>query len=385
MNRVIASIVICSASVVALNATASDVQGIRLGGFQIKPQLRVLGAHDKEQGADGNFFSEAEMSAGFQNSEARYDLGGSLSYGYRAYDSDVNTTTNSNLDGDFYGVGVTVASQESPLKWTLTGQQKKTVDYDIRVADGAGSDLGAVLTRSTSTRASVRVATEYEKSVAGNAALLPGYEGWYYRQTFDGTPDAEWHEHTARLRYGYNLESLIVLSLSGSYTAQFSGQENGAVANVSIGVESHDQEKLSWKAQVGVSAADYEQSGSDQGMEASLNARWQATDKVSAYVFGSTSYEPGYAGYGGGTARRVYRAGYGGDWAILDRVRINAQLLHDRQEEIESGLATDRHFAMAQVQYEIARRIVLALGGSCAWEDIDPDRSVIFCSATLRY
>jgi len=378
--RIIALVLVAMAlSPKAPAASPVEDQGIRLGIFHVSPSVRLLGAYDKEKGADGDYFGETEVGAKFENSEARYDVGGSVAYGYRAYD------TYSALDGDFYGISGMVASQESPLKLSLNGQQIKTVDYDVRVEDGAGSNLGAVLTRSSSTRSSVRVAADYEKPVTGNTALAPGYEGWYYRQTFEGFDDAEWQEHKALLRYGYNLESLMVLFVSGSYAVQYSDLENGSVANFSVGAESRTQEKTSWKALIGVSAADYEQSGTDVGVEASVNARWQVTDKVSAYLFGGTSYQPGYVGYGSGGARQVYRVGYGGEWAILDRLRLSAQLLHDRQEEIQSGLVINRDFANAQLQYEIARIITVALGGGYTKDDVDSDRMVVSCSATLRY
>jgi hypothetical protein len=348
--------------VLNLSAQRDRGQGFELGIFQVMPEAEVLGAFDKEQGSEGDYYGEAAVGVDFENSEARYDIGGGASYGYRAYES------NSDINDDFYDFSGEIASQKSPLKLSLWGQYKKTVDYDTTVNDGDGSDLGAILTRSTSERSSVRFATAYEKSVAGNSSLLPSYEAWYYNQTFEGAPDAEWQDHAVRLQYGYNLESLVVLTLSGSYSAQFSDLEDGTVVNISIGAQSRNREKVSWSARIGVSAVDYDISGTDEGVEADLSLRWQASEKISAYLFAETSYQLGYAAYGGGSARQVYRAGYGGAWAMLERLRLNVQFLHDRQQSIQAEPTLDRFFTTAGIEYDVLRMATLALGF------LDPNR-----------
>jgi len=373
--RILAIYCCFSLSAIVLGQESVREEGIRLDNFDVYPELQLLGAHDKVEGAYG----ETQVRVSVDNAEARYDVGWAASYGYRVYDEYPD------LDEDFYGASGKIRSDKSPLKMGVSAQYKKTVDYDVRVSDGTGSELGSILTSDSSTRSSVRFDAGYEKPVTGNGALRPSYEGWYYNQSFADDPDAEWQEHTAGLEYGYNLESSVVMSLSGTYGVQMSDIEDGSVVSVEVGLKSWNQEKISWKIRAGLSSTDYDSSGTDQGFKGSANVRWQVTEKISTYVFGDIRYEPAYAGPGAGGARHVFRAGYGGQWAILDHLRFDGQVLHDRQKYIQTDRADDRHFANVQLMYDFARRITVFMGGSYIYEDLEPERVVVSCGITAGY
>ncbi len=354
----------------------TDEQGFDLGVFRVLPSAEVLGAYDKAEGGEGDFYGESRVSIDLHNTEARVGLNGSGHYGYRAYDklSDAND--------DFYGVAAAIGTELSLLKFKGSAEHKKTVDYDTQLGDRGAAGLGSYLTASTSTRTTAGGDVSYDRKISDKTALMPGYGALYYKQTVDGLPDLEWYEHTASLQLGYAVSSSTLLTLLGSYNMQFADDEDGTVAAVSIGTENRYSEKVRWSALVGVSAADYEKSGTDQGMEGSLNVQWQATDKVATYVFAESAYEPGTLSLG---ARKVYRAGYGGKWALQERFRLGLQILHDRQEWIRTNQAEARHFATATAEYDIGNNLTVALADRYLAEESEADQNVVSISATAWF
>ena len=350
--------------------------GVEVGIFRIMPQIRILGAYDDQQDLDGDFYGEAEASIEIENTEAKYDLGGYAHYGYRTYDK------YSDANDDFYGFGGMVASRQTPLKLGLEAYQRKTIDYDAQVQDGSADGLGEIWTSEDSTRTSVEFDAAYEIQLTDKSALLSGYDGRYYKQDFDSSPEVEWNEHVASLRLGYSLTPRTLLTLLGSYSLQFSDEEDGNIATVLVGAESIRSEKLTWEALVGISAADYDESGTDEGFAGLLNVRWRATDKIFTYVFGESRYQPGNVRSG---ALQSYRAGYGCEWAMIERVRLNAQVLHDRQKAIDSDRDETTHFVSGDIEYDVADRITLAVGGRYVFEEGEEDEKVVRFSAIFAY
>ena len=358
-----------------------DEKGFELGILRFQPVIKALAAYDDrviDSPADGDVYGETEASLSVANTDARYDVGGWASYGYRAYDK------YSELNDDFYGLGGSIASRENALKSGISAYFKKTLDYDFRV--GGADELGAILTSTTSHRASGDVDIGYERQLTDKSAIMPMYEGSYYFQDFEDQPNAEWQEHRASLAYGYGLSPRMLLMLSGSYDVQINDEEAGSIAGLSIGAKSRATDKIDWSATVGVSSADYELSGTDQGVIGSLNLNWQATDKVSTYIFGKSGYQPGQ---GSGGAQKVYRAGYGAAWAIVEKITVDLQILHDYQDSIEgtggAGLGDVHNFVTGRVAYDINRNIALALAGRFIDDELEENQTIISGQVLFSY
>lgn len=359
----------------------SDEKGFELGPFHVQPVIKALAAYDDrviDSPADGDVYGETEASLSVNNTDARYDVGGWASYGYRAYDKYAA------LNDDFYGMGGSIASRGGRLKSGFSGYFKKTLDYDVSV-DGDG-ELGSILTSSTSERGSAKVDVGYERQVTDKSAIMPMYQGWYYFQNFEDQQDAEWQEHRASLEYGYGMSPRMLLMLSGGYDMQINDEEKGAIFDVSIGAKSRATDKLDWNAKLGVSSADYELSGTDQGVVGSLGLNWQATDKVSSYAFAGSSYQPGQ---GSGGARKVYRAGYGAAWAIVEKCTLDLQILHDYQDRIDGsggpGLDDVRNFVTGRVAYDITRNIALTLAGSFIDDELEENQTIVSGKVVWTY
>ncbi len=367
--------------------TAEEEKGFVLGIVRIRPELVTLGAYDNRvintAGTTDDVYGQVEGLLRMDNTEARYGLNGWASYGYRAYDEF------SEINDDFYGLGGKIASEQSSIKLVLSGLYKKTLDYDVQVDDQSGENLGAILTPETSTRSQVRFHAGYEKQITEKSALMPAYDGSYYRQDFESQPDAEWQEHGASLQWGYGFATKTVLTLAGGYAVQLSDEEDGSITSVAIGARSRATDKVDWTASLGVASVDYELSGTDEGVVGDIQVRWRATDKISAYLFGGNNYQPGY---GGSEARRVYRAGYGMNWAALERMSMNLQILHDYQEGIQSGsggtpgaLGNVRHFFTGKVEYGLTKNVALSLVGQYISDEVQQDRKIVSLRAVLSY
>ncbi len=364
--------------------------GFELGILQLKPEAYVLGAYDNrvvtsESSSEGDAYGEVGVALTIENTDALYDLGGLAEYGHRAYDEF------SDLDGDFYEIGGNMASRNSVIKAGIDAYHKKTLDYDVRVKNGSGGNLGSVLTSETSERSSVRVDAGYEKQLTGRTAVMPAYEGWYYNQNFgeNGSETAEWQEHSAAIRLGYGYSERTVLGLVGSYSIQLADEEDGSISRVAIEARSRATDKVDWNASLGYAVAEYDLSGTSGNAVASLRAQWQAREKVSAYVFGANSFQPGYRGSG---ARQIYRAGYGADWRPLERLRFSAQVLHDYQESIQddvggssADLGVIRHFVTGQLAYYLTRNLNLAITGQYIDDELEQARSIVSCRAMLSF
>jgi hypothetical protein len=361
----------------------ADEVGFDLGIFRFQPVIEALAAYDSrviDETADDDVYGEAEAFLRIDNTEARYDVGGWASYGYRSYDK------YNELNDDFYGAGAGFASREGRLKSGLSAYVKKTLDYDVNYDEDR--ELGAILTPSTSRRGSATFDLGYERQLTEKSAVMPMYQGWYYFQDFEGRQDEEWQEHSAILRYGYGMSSRMVVTLSGSYEIQLEEEENGSITEVSVGAKSRATDKLDWSATVGVSAADYELSGTDEGFVGSLKLNWQATDKVSTYAFGRSGYQPG--GQSSGGAKKVFRAGYGANWAIVEKIKLDLQILHDYEDSIQGEVGTANlsdlnNFVTARVVYDISRNIAFVLSGRFIDDEREEDQTVISGKIVLTY
>jgi hypothetical protein len=189
-----------------------------------------------------------------------------------------------------------------------------------------------------------------------------------------------------KLRHQYSVKTHIYTSLL--YTFQTNQDEDGRIATVLAGVSYDITDKTSWNAELGYALADYELSGTDQGFISRLQGNWQTTKKVSTYVFGGNSFQPGY---GGGAARRVYRMGYGLNWQARQKLGFNGSVLHDYQEEIGGNQISDpaygviRNFITLQAHYLPFDRLSVIAGIRYNQDHIDPNQTVFTLRTVYRF
>ncbi|VGO21684.1 DUF481 domain-containing protein [Pontiella sulfatireligans] len=365
-----------------------DDLGFEVGVFRIVPEVFAQGSYDSrvkidESGdAQDDFYGEMGVGLSFDNTDAQYQLSGSGNYGYRKYDKYTSS------DGDFYDASASFGSRQNPLKYGISGTAQKTLDYDTDGYVEERQDLESILTSEESTSYSATADISYERRLTPKTTLVPAYAFSYYYQDFETESDAESHTHQAGLLLGYDYSERTVLTLAGYGSFQSNDEEDGQVGTIAVGARSSVTDKTSWSAEMGYSAADYEDSGSDQSVFSSVNVNWQATEKVSVYVRGGADYEPGY---GGGSARKVYRLGYGASWNPLLKWSFSVQALHDYEEEIDDEAEENpsneewRHFFSAQAQYSLTKRMAMALIGSYNKDEEDDDQMIVSLRATYRY
>lgn len=363
-----------------LGQQIGEEQGFELGIFHIRPGINALGAYDNrvvESGGDakGDFYSELGASVAVENTEARYGISGNASYGCRNYDEYTA------LNDDFYAVGASISSTKDPLKLGVSSYMSKSLDYDTAVDMSSGKEPGEILTAGSSSRISSKADVGYEQQLKGDLSILPSYGFWHYFQDFEDRSDAEWQTHSASLLLGYGYTGKTILTLSTDYSLQVNSSDNddGTVATVAIGAKSRATDKISWSAEIGLAAADYEQSGSDQGVVVKLRGMWAATEKISTYVFGGNDFQPGY---GGGSARMVYRLGYGAEWRVVSRWSFGAQVLHDYEDGVgesssDPGVGEMRHFLTAQTSYDLTKHVALSLAGNYVKDEYATDQTIV--------
>ena len=378
-------VLVLSASVLPAQELYGE-KGFELGIFQVRPEASLLGAYDNRvvvvgNNAEGDTYGEAAAGVRLDNTDARFDVSGKALIGYRFY----NEFTG--LDNSFYDAGGAISSAQNPLKLGLSAYLKKSLDYDTAV-DAGGGDLAATLTRNPSTRISGKANMGYEKQMTEKTTIMPGYDFLYYLQNFDepGRSDDEWVEHRGSLELGYGHSKKTVFTLSGYYSLQITEEEDGHIGTVAIGARSRATDKTRWIAEIGVAAADYELSGTGESVVSRVRSTWQATDKVSIYVFGGNYFQP-RNGIGG--AQLVYRLGYGANWRIVSRWNLKAQALHDYQESLTNpgGGNSDgvKHFFTAQTSYDLTRQFALSLTGKYINDELEVDQAIISLSIGYSY
>ncbi len=365
----------------------ADVEGFQWGSMSIKPEASVLEAYDNRvlfdemSGATGDFYTEVAAGIFLNNLPARYDLSAKARYGYRFY-SDLG-----GLSDDFYDAGAAVSTDENPFKWGLSADVVKSLNYNTAYDPSTGSGPDSILTDEPSRRSIARGNIAYEKQWSEKTSIMPGYDVQHYFQEFQDSGSAEWQIHTASLQLGHGYSAKTKLTLGGSYSLQVNDDEDGRIGTVEVGAESSMSDKVVWQALVGMSAADYEVSGADQGVVSNLRVVWQATEKVSAYIFGGNDFQPGYEG---GAARMAYRVGYGLGWKPATRWMVGGSVLHDYQESLGSGPASPgtgevRHFFTANCGYDVTKKLQISFSGRYIDDEFDANQTVLGLSLGYAY
>ncbi len=365
----------------------AENEEIHWGPVSIIPEASVLEAYDNRvlldsnDNATGDFYTEVATGVSLRNLPARYDLSANARYGYRFYSEQID------LNDDFYDAGAAVASSQNSLKWGLSGDVTKSLNYNTTYDPSTGDGPDSILVDGPNRRSVVQGSLAYEKKVSEKTAILPGYGVQHYFQEFQDSSTAEWQTHNVGVELVHEYSAKTRFAVGGDYSLQVNDDEDGYIATVEVGAESSMSDKTSWRASVGFSAADYELSGSDQGGILNLRAVWQATEKVSAYIFAGNDYQPGYDG---GAARLVYRAGYGAGWQITTRWTLGGSVLHDYQDTVGSGNASPgadevRHFFTAQCGYDITKKLQLSFSGRYINDEFEVDQTVLALSLGYTY
>jgi hypothetical protein len=390
-NSLLASLFV-SAVILSGPALAQEIvnQGIPLGNMVLRPWVDGSVAYDSRVRLNGvtgesdqDVYSQVAAGATLKNLPAVYTLSANASYGHRAY---VEYTEN---DDDFYAAGASVGSGGSTgFRWQVGGDVAKTLNYDTLYDPAIGAAPPSILSDEASQRWSAQGTVSYSIPVSDKTVLVPEYTGVHYYQEIERGDTAEWQTHAVNLMLNHALSERLTLTAGGSYSLQTNDDEDGSVVTVSGGARGPLTDKSSWSIQGGMMYADYDLSGTDQGLVIDLQANWRATEKIFTYVFYGNRYEPGYSG---GGARLVYRGGYGADWAFADRWTLGGQVLHDYDDEVGNGTATDAyggsvdHFFAAQLSFQPTPRWSATLQGQYVNDEYATDQQVVSLSARYAY
>ncbi|VGO14796.1 hypothetical protein PDESU_03365 [Pontiella desulfatans] len=378
---------LCSVCLIAFfsaAAIAQDQAGIEVGRFFLRPQADLTAAYDTRAtrtqggGYEKDFYSELSGGVVFGNLPARYDFSGRARYGVRHYNE-----TSGEL-GQFYDLSAALGSRGNAMDWGLSGSLSKSLDYGTAYDPDAGVEPDPILTSEENTQYQLRGNVGYNQRLSDKMSLVPAYSLLYYFQEFETTEAAEWVTHEASLQLRRKHSEETVFTLGGYYTVQTREEEAGTIGSVMLGMERDPSPKTSVLAEIGVSHADYDLSGSEQGVVGNLRGTWQLTDKIGVHAYGGTDFVPGFGGDG---ASMVYRLGYGIGWNVLEKLGAQASALHEYRDAVEGdgADAITRFFANAGMQYAFTDRFNLGVGYRFVSDENEPDQHVVSATAGYAY
>lgn len=367
------------------SARSEASEGVELGNLVFHPEVGVAGTYDNRvltAPAESDFYSEASAGLEINNLPARYNLAAFGRYGQRFY------SEYTELDDDFYSVGAGLKSEQQLLKLSVSADYRKTLNYDSIYNPATGGGADGVLTDLPSKRSNTRGAISYDWMVSDRMSLVPGYGVWHNYQKADGSDevDAEWVVHDVSLPMRYALSDKTYLSAGGSASLQVNKEEDGIIGTVFVRADSRATEKTTYGIMVGVSGADYEESGTDARAVSDARIAWRTTEKVSIYVFGGNGFRPGYSG---GPARMVYRAGYGVKWEFLENWFFDGQGLHDYEQAIGSDPEDIvdggvQHFFTGRIGYSLPRYADISAVARFVNDEEDEDRTTLSLRLTIK-
>ncbi len=386
-NLCLASTFGCLLLVISVSAqTAGNGDGVELGAFILQPEVSVLGAYDDrvqeitEDDYDDDFYYETGVGLGIRNRPARYDFSANANYGYRTY-SDYT-----DFSDDFYNAAVNLNSDDGKLNWGADASYRKQLSYDTSYNPSTGAGPDSILTDEENKRAQVRAFVSYDQQVSDRVSIVPEYSLWYYNQeTASSTSRDEWMVHRVALPIQYAVTDKTAISAGFRGSVQNNDDEQGVIGTLYAGAAGQVTDKTAWSLYLGVSAADYEESGSDVGGVSRGRLTWQATEKVNVYAFGGNEYEPGY---NGGNARMVYRAGYGASWNIVEQWVLSATGLHNLERAVgeDNGqYAGTRSFFTGSATYRLPRWAEISFVGRYVNDEIKVDNIIASIELVARY
>lgn len=364
---------------------AQGQEGAQWGNMIFRPDVSLTAAHDSraitlpDNTYDEDFYMEAAAGLSIQNLPAKYNLSGRGIFGVRYYDDNQG-----NLSHFYNLVAAIGVTNEDALQWGLSADVARTLDYSTSYDPDTGQRPDPILTDEESTRFTAEGHIGYDQRLTDKMSLLPAYSLRHYHQEFQTAEPAEWQTHQASLQLRRRQSEKIIYTLGGYYTLQDNDDENGYIGTLMLGMEGRLSEKTTWLAEGGYAMADYEISGSDQGFVSNFQATWQATEKISTYVFGGTDFVPGYDT---SPATWVYRLGYGAGWQIIEKLGLQGSVVHDYREEIGNGGASDkdRLFADISARYSFTGRLYAGLGARYVKDEKEPNQLVYSIVAGYTY
>ncbi|WP_372845809.1 hypothetical protein [Pontiella sp.] len=363
-------------------------EGIVLGNLVLRPRVETVAAYDSRVRLDeatgdseSDVYGEVLAGASLENLPAVFSLSADASYGRRYY---VDYTDN---DSEFYSGGAAVGYDQEAWRWGLSVDVAKTLGYDVSYDPETGEGPSSILSDEPSRQWTVQGNVGYAIPLSDKTFFVPGYSLEHYYQELENNESAEWQTHNVSLVLNHVLSERLTLLAGGFYSLQTNDEEDGYIVTVGGGAQGQISDKTSWAILAGAAHFDYDVSGTGEGGLLDLKFSWQATEKISAYAFYGNTYEPGYDG---GKARMVYRAGYGGGWAIATRWSLGGQVLHDYTEEVGNGTSLDsyggvNHFFSAQLAYNPTRHFSASLRGQYVNDEYSEDQKVVSLSVGYVY
>lgn len=368
----------------------TDVDGIDAGPVILRPSVEAAGAYDNRVlraagggDAKGDYYADTAAALELVNWPSVYDVRAFGRFGYRSY------LDYPNLNDDFYTLAASISTDHQPLIWGATADYSKSLDYNVTYNPAAGQTPDDILTDQARTTLSAGANAAYDSRRFNKTALVPGYSFRYRNTDYQGTQEADeavFHTANLRLRYRYSPKS--ALYGGAVYSLQTWDDDEGNIGTLGVGMTHQMTDKTSWLAELGYSYAKYDLSGEDQGVVSNIRGNWQARPRITTYLFGGNSFQPGYSG---SAARMVYRLGYGAAWQITKKYRLSGSILHDYQEPIGNGNTNDpayntlRNFFDLRAQYNPIDRLALVAGLRINDDQYEPVQSIISLKAVYQF
>jgi hypothetical protein len=351
------------------------------------PSVGVLGAYDsrvatdeRRKNAESDLYGEAEVAAVLKNRGGAYVFNARGLYAQRYY-SDYTE-----LSDNRYNLGAGLGAEGEALSWNLGADARKTLNYETTVDTSTGQGPGSVLSDEVRNIYTFNAGAEYAGYISDKTELTPSYEYRYRYEDPEESESTRWQEHNVGLELASRHTDVTTLTLTGSYSYQIDEEENGHVVRLLVGARGRITDLTKWTAQIGLAGARYDESGTDQAVIGNMRGIWQASEKVSAYLFGGNDYQPGYNGSG---ARMLYRLGYGTQWAMRERWSSGLQVLHSYQKAV--GRSTNSYsekvfsFINANLHHKMANRLAADMNFRYVHDDYEEDKVVVSIGISKKY
>ena len=353
-------------------------EGLKLGPLIVRPSIDAEAGYDDRasivagKGVE-EVYSQWGAAVGLSNDAARYGFTADAKYGQRYY------RDNSELNDDFYSLGASLSSARNSIQWGLASSLTKSLSYNTLVDSTAAEAPVGILTDETTRNITASAGLSYEHAITERTGISPYVGATHFFQDLGTQTNAEWQTYNAGCEVAFAYSDRTLLSLVADHGVQVNDDEDGSVSSLTVGSRSRATDNITWDAEIGFASADYDISGTDQGLTANLRIIWQLTEKVSMYAFGGQDYQPGYDGNG---AREVYRAGYGADWQLSPRWSFSGQGLHNYEKNIGAGSGDlydgVEHFYSISTTHSLTDRAAVSCGINYANDEYEVDQLIYY-------
>lgn len=350
--------------------------GIDIGPFILWPAAEAEVGYDdrvlieNEEGV-ADYYGETSFELRLDKRDALIGMNGRAEYGLRIYGEQQDSSE------DFYSASASLYSSDNALQWSVGGSVSKTLDFNASANAETAEGPEGVLTEETSLRYTANANVTYQWQMTERTLLSPYIGGFRNYQSFETEPDAEWDIYSVGCEMAFARTSSTFYTLTADASMQSTSNETGVIYSLEAGTRSRLTDKIMWDVEIGVSQAEYDDSGQSRDISGNLRVVWQVTDKVAFFAFSRHGYEPGYWGR---AARKTFRGGYGAGWDITPRWSISAQGVHAVENEIsDTGVeqfGEMEHFFNVSMLHAITQRSELNAGVSYADDRFEPNQMV---------